>query len=551
MTIKVGELNFERSGGGWQVAAPAARFPADAPAMSELLAVWSGLRAERFAAYGPKVDPAAYGLDKPSAIVQITVQKAAANPKEKPKPEEHRLLIGKPVAKDGGERFARLDNGPGVFVLSATAADTLTRRYLNYVDHAALKFDPVGVTAVRRSMAGKELELNRTEDGWKLLKPQAIVADAQIVDELAQQLGGLRAERVAGFPITDLKPFGLDNPSAVVKVQVKAADGKTAEHVIKIAAKPNADTLAQVDGSPKVIVLPKPLASRLLAEPIKFRDRLLSRFTDVERILLERGPRRATFTKVDGTWKLTSPIDADAEQTDLDDFINALSRLRADELVADKADDARYGLDKPEARWHFLMGDKEVLALTVGAADPGKTGADARRYAKLAGSDVVFLLSPKMTGQALKEYRSRSAWTSLDAAQVETVRYDYRRNPFVLEKSGADWKVAGRPELRVKSEAVSEMLDALARLQAERYVVDKGADLKLYGLAPPELALEIQIPTGKRTLHVGRREGDSKRYYARVGDGSRYDVFLISESDAGRIVRDLTAFTAPAAKPAK
>jgi hypothetical protein len=80
----------------------------------------------------------------------------------------------------------------------------------------------------------------------------------------------------------------------------------------------------------------------------------------------------------------------------------------------------------------------------------------------------------------------------------------------------------------------------------EHFVVDKGADLKLYGLEPPELVIAVQTPSGKRVLQVGRPEGESKRYYARVLDGDRGDVFVIAEADAARIVRDLPAFTAAA-----
>ena len=36
---------------------------------------------------------------------------------------------------------------------------------------------------------------------------------------------------------------------------------------------------------------------------------------------------------------------------------------------------------------------------------------------------------------------------------------------------------------------------------------------------------------------------DSKRYYARVPEKDRSEVFVISEADAGRIVRPLAAFT--------
>jgi hypothetical protein len=81
--------------------------------------------------------------------------------------------------------------------------------------------------------------------------------------------------------------------------------------------------------------------------------------------------------------------------------------------------------------------------------------------------------------------------------------------------------------------------------------VDKGADLKLYGLEPAELTVEVSTLSGRRVLQVGRPEGESKRYYAHVADKDRSDVFIIAEADAARIVRDLPAFTQPATKAEK
>jgi hypothetical protein len=109
--------------------------------------------------------------------------------------------------------------------------------------------------------------------------------------------------------------------------------------------------------------------------------------------------------------------------------------------------------------------------------------------------------------------------------------------------------VVGKPEVKVSTEAVSDALAALAGLRVERYVVDKGADLKLYGLEPPELVLEVQTPGGKKILHIGRPEGESKRYYARVPEKDQTDVFVIAEADAARIVRELPGFTQKPAKP--
>src|SRR5262249_40606067 len=153
------------------------------------------------------------------------------------------------------------------------------------------------------------------------------------------------------------------------------------------------------------------LAKMLLAEPIQFRDRNLKRLADADRVELERGERRgpakAVFAKVDGNWKMTAPVESDAEQADLDDFLNALLKLRADELVAEKPADLKpFGLDRPEASWKLFLGDREVLHLVVG----GKEADGQRRYAKLGNGDLVFLLDPALTNRAAGEYRKRALW---------------------------------------------------------------------------------------------------------------------------------------------
>src|SRR5207248_1994729 len=84
-TLPGGALAFDHKGNAWQVTAPAASFPADQRAMSDLLGVWANVRAERFAAYGPKADPKAFGLDQPAATVRVTVKKAAEGGKDAPK----------------------------------------------------------------------------------------------------------------------------------------------------------------------------------------------------------------------------------------------------------------------------------------------------------------------------------------------------------------------------------------------------------------------------------------------------------------------------------
>src|SRR5437667_2906498 len=154
---------------------------------------------------------------------------------------------------------------------------------------------------------------------------------------LFDQLANLRAEKIAAYPAKDVKEYGLDQPTAIVTLRLTAADGKPSEKALKIGkaigdpkqAQPLAH-FVQVEGTPIVAVVSGNIAQQLLAGAFAFRDRNLARFADADKATLERGPRKATFTKVDGTWKLTAPLEAEAEHNELDDFVNDLDRLPAD-----------------------------------------------------------------------------------------------------------------------------------------------------------------------------------------------------------------------------
>jgi hypothetical protein len=246
------------------------------------------------------------------------------------------------------------------------------------------------------------------------------------------------------------------------------------------------------------------------------------------------------FSKSDAAWQMTAPLKVDAEDAALDDFLKDLRRLRADEIVAEKSDLKQFGLDRPQVQWTCSAAGKDVLTLLVGNPEAGKEKEPvARRYAKLANNDAVFLLSATQSTKALNEYRSRKPWSTLDAVQVEQVTFGGAA-PFTLKKNESLWTVAGKPELKVNAKAISDTLDALAGLKVERWLADEKGDLQLHGLQPPQLTIDLQTSTGKRSLLIGRTEGGSQRVYAAVAGETA--IFVLGEDDAKRIVKPLAAF---------
>jgi hypothetical protein len=521
----------------WQViGSPAPAFPADEAALDDTLRAWQNLHAEKYVAYGPKIDWAKYGLDKPIETIAVTL-KADEKAKDK-KPAEHVLELG---GMANGGRYARLDKKDAVVLLDAKTVQNLARSHLDFVDPRVLKFDLDGITSIQRLMSGADLTLTKREDNWLLTKPTMRDADNLTVNDLLEKTFRLRAKRVAAYPAKDLQPFGLDKPVATVTLSLE-----TSKHVIKIGnltkdpvRKETDERYAMIDDKPTVVVLSAELSRSLVAPVLSFADRNVVSFSGVDYAEMTRGLRKVAFNHPEASWQMIAPLKADAEDAALDELVRGLQRLRADEIVEGKgADLKKYGLEPPALQWRFKSGDTEKLHLLVGAAENDKPGA--RRYAKLGNSDQVFLLSSKITAKLLDEYRNRKPWPALDAAQAEELAVVGPDKTFTLKKQDVGWSVAGEPDGKVKTNVVTDTLDALASLKALRYVTDVKADLQLYGLAKPAWTIEVKTPMGKRTLFLGRNEENSKRFYATVPGSDA--VFIVDEADGLRIARPLAAF---------
>lgn len=546
-----GPLTLQKEGTDWKPVG--ATFPVDRPTVDGILRTLGNLTAMKFADYGENVDWTKYGLDANAKPATVTITAGT---------ETHKLEIGKTVEGTPNDRYARVDGGKSVAVLPVTTARDLSKGKLDLVERTIFKFDPIDLQAIRRTVGKDEFEVSLAGTSWEVTKPTKIPADQQGMEELSDRLGTLRAERVADVGGKDLAKYGLATPAAIVTLDVIGKGAKTERRALKIGGpadpmKPDGERFAQADGATTVVVLNAGMSKRLLAEPIKFRDRSLASFVTADKVVITRNGKDVTFTKAGGNWKLTAPLAADAEDEALREVHDALARLRAEEIVADKPADLKpYGLDQPE-RWRVFSGEKELVSLLVGkrekVGEPGKQTDGFRAYAKLEKGDLVVLLDMGLTAKLAAEYRKRALWEPLDVAQATTIEVDTPDGPgsFRLMKGPLGWMDSMNPAERISTEAVTDFLDAFAGLKAERYVEHDAKDAKLYGLEPPRKTITVTTQGGqKRTLFLGRAD-EQKRVYARPGDRGTTVVVVLSETDTARVNKDRGGFQAKSEEPKK
>jgi len=524
------------SAGKWSVEGIA--FAVDAERIAQLTRTAAHLPVSRIAAYGETVIWAEYGLDHPQTIMHVTSGPVNA---------ERQTTIALGNIDPSGARFARVDGGKAVAAIPPSAADTLARKKFEYADRTLLSFDPTTLVGISRKQGKEELELAPAAAiGWDIVKPSKQKADQPFVDDLAETLSRLRADRVAAYGPKGamFKQFGLESPVATITVTI---GDKAEEKSLRIGERvksgmPSHDRFASVESSKADVivgVLPGALAEKLLAPAVSFRDRTLARFVDAEKVVVVRGDRTITFSKVGVTWKVTEPLATDAESAELEALVSDLGKLRAESWVAEKSAESlkSFGLAKPELKWTISNRDQIVLELLLGTRTP-----DGRMHVTTNKGDLVGLLDPQSTSRLNAEYRQRKPW-ELDAAQATEIEITAGKS-FMLEKSGATWTDPAKPNDMIDEQVVGDLLGTLSALRVERYVVDKNADRKLFGLEKPEYLLTVMSAGTRHTLEIGGVVGgtDGKERYACVTDKNRSDVFVLSAADTARFTHDRTAF---------
>ena len=458
-------FTLEHKKDSWQIiGSPAPPFAPMEGVVQDYLQPWTQLQARRIVAYGPKVDWASFGLDKPSTTITVTIQSGV----------KHTLAIGREIGGPSsvpgvncllGGHYVRFDQGPAVFVLGINVVREMSRTHLDFVDPLVLKFDRDTMVGMSRQMPGGDCEIAKKGDDWVLaISRNDKPADAVIMGNILDATFRLRGQRVAGYPAKDLALFGLDQPAATVTIKLLDGTGKESSHVIKLGKKEN-EVFAVVDKSDTVVVLAPDLAKTLLAPAINFADHNLTRLSGVDQVTLQRDGRRVVFARNPTGWSMVDPVKADAESDDLEKLVQDLSQLRADELLADLKDSTPqgevlrtlrvWGLEKPVVQCILGKEGKEVLSLAVGEAEPLAAHPKPflvpkeRRFAKLADKDLVFLLGPALSARIQQEFRDRKPWVTFDTAQVGSIRFEGPEKSFTLLVSPndkANWMVRDKFE---------------------------------------------------------------------------------------------------------
>ncbi|MGK7345140.1 MAG: DUF4340 domain-containing protein [Candidatus Nitrospinota bacterium M3_3B_026] len=391
-----------------------------------------------------------------------------------------------------------------------------------------------------------EIELERWEDGWRIVEPIKAKANYDVVEKF---LGHVTASRNDADYVMDPNPsperlveFGLARPTLRLTLKV-GKDLTPTTLVFGDRAPTMGVAFAMLEGKKPVYRVLADAKAEANKDVYFFRDKSVLRINPVmiDQMVISRPGMNARVALPDtGRWVIEKPIEARADHMKVFELLSMFKNTEVKAFEAESKEDlGRYGLDKPSLELLlWVSGDSEPsLKISVGDRSPEKRGY----YCSMSDRDNIFVLEEDVVHampRSVNELRSKELFF-FDQNKLERVEiHDSTGSVVLVRDTNKNWRRGGLEGEKMDFNLVKEFLNDLMSLRIEEFVeVSSGGGLSEYGLAPPEMRL-LMWPEGNPTpisLSVGA-DTPAGRVYAKPGASE--DVVTLD----GRVRRILKTY---------
>ncbi len=383
---------------------------------------------------------------------------------------------------------------------------------------------------------GEPVTCRREGGTWTITEPKKLAADQSGISSLLSSLTSATVDQVVEQKPSNLKDFGLDNPSVTLDV---ATDTKPGKFTLLLGDETptSGGVYAQVAGNPRVITLASYLKSSFDKKVFDLRDkRILTIPTgQVNRIEVVGKSKHWTLAKnPEGVWDLVLPPAVRADRFTAEGIVSRLESGTMQSVVADdKKNIGKYGFGSPEVTIR-VSGAGTTQTLTLGKKE------GERYYAMNSATDPVFTLDSSFLSDFQKDpgdLRAKDLFTfsTFEVKRLEVVIPGGSRT---FEKGPQNkWKQTAPTAKDVSTDKVEALLNKLRDLRAESFPT--GEKLEQYGLTKPAYRFKAQFGDKNETETVELAKVGEHVYARREHDALVSEVSKTAIDDLEKALKEL------------
>jgi len=517
-------VRLKRTADGWEMLEPL-RVRADRAAVDDMITGLATARMDREVDPNP-ARPADFGLDPPEAEVRLEVKGAAA-------PLVLRVGGKNPT---GVWVYAREGDKPAVMTMSESVARDTARPAADFRDRSVIVFDRRNLTGLDLEVSGDQVSLAADEPGkWRIVKPRALRADADVVADFLEKLEGAKAIEFADDAPKALAPYGLDKPSRVTVWLGRDKDRSSRTLLVGRPVPEKKGVYVKREGEAGVLLTAEAVWTTFPKTVAVLRDKTVVTYAydKLTKVELAHGRGGVTLEK-DGTgWKLTAPEALKADSAAVTGFLWKIRDLRALGFLAETPAEAARFLGRPEVTiklWEEGAKGPKTLLLQSSAE---RRGGQPAAVAAVQGEGPVMLVEGRMLvdlAPGVAELRDRALLPAFELGDIKKARVAAGDKPLVVERSGeSEWTVVAPARGNTQEGRVARMLLTLRSLKWKEIAAKGPEDAAKWGLDKPEVELTLFKDGGAElaTLLVGRTDGAVTYVKLKAEPG----IFAVSSKD--------------------
>ena len=242
--------------------------------------------------------------------------------------------------------------------------------------------------------------LRKVGEAWQLISPVQAPADKEAVDGILEQLKSVKREEVVEDKATDLRKFGLDDPSGAITF--KPLSGKAQVLFFGADNFDGSKAYGMVDGQPGVFLAVLASKTALLKDADGLREKRLLLFDPAKLGALRSSKGFSVEKDKQGYWQVKAGAQVEpAKQDKVTEWITALQGIKGESVAEEKAaSPGKYGLGA--AKVELALNGAPGLTLQKGKLkDKGPSF-----YGRVMGQTQVWVLPSSAAAALDKDARA-------------------------------------------------------------------------------------------------------------------------------------------------
>jgi hypothetical protein len=243
----------------------------------------------------------------------------------------------------------------------------------------------------------------------------------------------------------------------------------------------------------------------------------------IEQMTVTAKGETTTLAKTDGVWKITAPVAADADSTEVSNLTTAIAALEINRVLDENASNlADFGLADPRIKIAFKAGS------TSGEVHFGETTpTQGDMYAVKPGESRVFLVAAYQDSSLAKntfDLRDKRV-LQFDRDKIDSLELTQPGAPAVqLARAGNEWALTAPIAARGDYSAIESLVTRLSTASMTELVDPNSPES--FGLETPSAVVTVGTGSTRAALELGtEREG---ALFAR--DRARQMIFKVEPS---------------------